>query len=82
MNGRKKEFIFSTTKIASKIKFPYLKKLLYICTMKLSKEIQDKLSRKVNRQLEMESGRISYNRVHKSKKMYNRKRLKKVSIND
>lgn len=46
--------------------------------MKLSKEIQDKLSRKVNRQLEMESGRISYNRVHKDRTKYDRKINKKI----
>jgi hypothetical protein len=42
--------------------------------MKLS---TDKLLRKVNRQLELEGGRISYNRVHKSKKAYDRQRDKK-----
>jgi hypothetical protein len=42
--------------------------------MKLS---TDKLLRKVNRQLELECGRVSYNRVHKSKKAYNRLRDKK-----
>ena len=42
--------------------------------MKLS---TDKLLRKVNRQLELEAGRVSYNRVHKSKKQYDRKKNKK-----
>jgi hypothetical protein len=46
--------------------------------MKLTKEI-DKLTRKVNRQLELEAGRISYNRVHKNKKAYDRKENKKFS---
>lgn len=45
--------------------------------MKLAKDIQEKLSRKVNRQLELESGRLSYNRVHKNKKAYDRLRDKK-----
>ena len=45
--------------------------------MKLNKDIQDKLSRKVNRQLELEAGRLSYNRVHKDKKKYDRQRDKK-----
>lgn len=45
--------------------------------MKLTKEIQT-LSRKVNRQLELEAGRVSYNRVHVSKKQYNRKKVKKI----
>ena len=46
--------------------------------MKLTKEI-DKLTRKVNRQLELEAGRISYNRVHKNKKASDRKENKKFS---
>lgn len=45
--------------------------------MKLNKDIQNILSRKVNRQLELEAGRLSYNRVHKDKKKYDRKRNKK-----
>jgi preprotein translocase subunit Sss1 len=39
----------------------------------------DKLLRKVNRQLELEAGRVSYNRVHKSKKTYSRKKYSKIS---
>ena len=46
--------------------------------MKLDKDILDKLSRKVNRQLEMEAGRISYNRVHKDRTKYDRKKNKKI----
>lgn len=46
--------------------------------MKLNKDILNKLSRKVNRQLEMESGRISYNRVHKDRTKYDRKLNKKI----
>jgi hypothetical protein len=34
--------------------------------------------RKVNRQLELEAGRVSYNRVHNSKKTYSRKKNKKI----
>jgi hypothetical protein len=34
--------------------------------------------RKVNRQLELDNGRVSYNRVHKSKKTYNRKKYSKI----
>lgn len=50
--------------------------------MKLNKDIQDKLLRKVNRQLELEAGRVSYNRVHKNKKAYDRKENKKfIKIN-
>jgi len=35
--------------------------------------------RKVNRQLELDAGRVSYNRVHKSKKTYNRKKYSKIT---
>ena len=38
----------------------------------------NQLTRKVNRLLEQ--GRVSHNRVHKSKKQYNRKKLGKVKI--
>lgn len=37
------------------------------------------ISKKVNRQLELEVGRVSYNRVHKSKKTYSRKKYSKIS---
>ena len=50
--------------------------------MKLKKEIQDKLSRKINRQLELESGRVSYNRVFKDKTKYDRKTNKKIIQNN
>ncbi len=46
--------------------------------MKLAKKHINKISRKVNRQLELESGRVSYNRVHKNKKAYDRKQNKKI----
>jgi len=41
--------------------------------MKVSNKKIEKLIRKVNRQLELESGRVSYNRTHKNKKAYSRK---------
>jgi len=43
--------------------------------MKLS---TDNIIRKVNRQLELDAGRVSYNRVHKDKKKYDRKKNKKI----
>jgi hypothetical protein len=46
--------------------------------MKQNKDIQTILTRKINRQLELEAGRVSYNRIHKNKKLYNRKRDKKM----
>jgi hypothetical protein len=46
--------------------------------MKLNKDILDKISRKVNRDIELCSGRISYNRLHKDKRMYDRKKNKKI----
>lgn len=45
--------------------------------MKLNKDIVTNLSRKVSRQLELEAGRVSYNRAHKNKKAYSRVRDKK-----
>lgn len=51
--------------------------------MTLSKQTIDKLSRKVNREIELSCGsRLSYNRVHKNKKSYDRKRDKKFSWQD
>ena len=47
--------------------------------MKLNKDIQDKPTRKINRQLELEAGRVSYNRVFKNKKAYDRKENKKFT---
>ncbi len=41
--------------------------------MKISKNKIDKITRKLSRQMELESGRMSFNRVHKSKKVYSRK---------
>ena len=38
----------------------------------------ENIIRKVNRQLELDAGRVSYNRVHKSKKTYSRKKNKKI----
>lgn len=39
----------------------------------------DNIIRKINRQLELEAGRVSYNRAHKSKKLYDRKKYSKIS---
>lgn len=50
--------------------------------MKLAKNTLDKLSRKVNRELELQSGRVSYNRIHSDKTKYNRKKLNKVRLID
>jgi len=50
--------------------------------MKLSKEHINKLNRKVSRQMELEDGRISYNRIHKDKKKYDRKKFKKINPNN
>lgn len=45
--------------------------------MKLSQNQIDQLTRKVSRQMELEQGRLSFNRVHKNKKAYDRKKDKK-----
>jgi len=41
--------------------------------MKIAKSKIVKIARKVSRQIEIESGRTSFNRVHKNKKVYSRK---------
>jgi hypothetical protein len=46
--------------------------------MKLTKKHINKISRKVNRQLELEAGRVSYGRVHKDRTKYDRKQNKKI----
>ena len=46
--------------------------------MKLPKEHIEKLSRKISRQLELEAGRVSYNRIHKDKTKYDRNQNKKI----
>ena len=49
--------------------------------MKLTSKTKEKLSRKVNRDIELEMGnRVAFNRVHKSKKAYDRKKFKKNSL--
>jgi hypothetical protein len=48
----------------------------------VSKKVLEKIQRKVNRNLELEQGRQSYNRVHKSKVAYKREKYKKVMAND
>jgi hypothetical protein len=46
--------------------------------MKLSKDILVKMHKAASRQSELENGmRVNRNRVHLSKKLYNRKRMKK-----
>ena len=51
--------------------------------MIISKHTIDKLGRKVMRELELAAGaRVPYNRVHKNKKAYDRKRDKKVGWQD
>jgi len=48
----------------------------------VSKKVLEKIQRKVNRNLEIEQGRQSYNRVHKSKVAYKREKYKKVMVDD
>lgn len=48
----------------------------------VSKKVLEKIQRKVNRNLELEQGRQSYNRVHKSKVAYKREKYKKIMAND
>ena len=48
--------------------------------MKLNSNTLNKLKRKVARQQELEAGRVSYNRVHKNKKAYNRKSCKSKGL--
>jgi len=48
----------------------------------VSKKVLEKIQRKVNRNLELEQGRQSYNRVHKSKVAYKREKYKKVMVDD
>lgn len=46
--------------------------------MKLSKKKVLKIIRKVNREMELEQGRVSYNRIHVPKKIYRRQDNKKA----
>ena len=51
----------------------------------ISKEEYIKIQKKLNREIELErnGGRwVSVNRVHESKKRYNRKRNKKINLDD
>jgi hypothetical protein len=50
--------------------------------LKINKKEINRMTRKVNRDLEIEQGRQSFNRVHKSKVAYKREKYKKVMIND
>lgn len=42
----------------------------------------NKIVRRVNRQLELEAGRVSYNRIHVDKTKYNRKAEKQKWLNN
>lgn len=53
-----------------------MESLVKTIMMKLPKQHIEKLSRKVNRQLELEAGRVSYNRIHKDKTKYDRNKNK------
>ena len=44
--------------------------------MKLPKNKINKIVRKISRESELETGRVSFNRVFKSKKVYSRKKFK------
>jgi hypothetical protein len=50
--------------------------------IKISKKEINRLQRKTNRDLELEQGRQSYNRVHKSKVAYKREKYKKVILDE
>jgi hypothetical protein len=51
--------------------------------MNVSKQTIEKLNRKVSRELEISSGsRVSYNRVYKNKKTYDRKRDRRIGWQD
>lgn len=50
--------------------------------MDVSKKTIQKLQRKVSRQIEIEEGRQSYGRIHQSKVAYNRKKEKKIVVDD
>lgn len=48
----------------------------------VSKKIIQKLQRKINREIELDEGRQSYDRIHQSKVAYNRKKEKKIVVDD
>ena len=50
--------------------------------MKVGKKEINRLTRKVNRDIEIAQGRQSFNRVHKSKVAYKREKYKKVMLDD
>jgi hypothetical protein len=50
--------------------------------MKITKEQIDKLVKKTNRNLELATGRINYNRLHKDKTIYSRKNNLKIIQNN
>lgn len=51
-------------------------------SLKISKKEINRLTRKANRDIELEQGRQSFNRVHKSKVAYKREKYKKIMVDD
>lgn len=50
--------------------------------MKVSKKEINRITRKTNRDIELEQGRQSFHRVHKSKVAYKREKYKKYMLED
>ena len=50
--------------------------------MRISKKEINRITRKTNREIELEQGRQSFNRVHKSKVAYKREKYKKLMFDD
>ena len=50
--------------------------------MRISKKEINRITRKTNREIELEQGRQSFNRIHKSKVSYKREKYKKVMLED
>jgi len=51
-------------------------------TLKINKKEINRLTKKANRDIELEQGRQSFNRVHKSKVAYKREKYKKIMVDD
>lgn len=63
-------------------RFGRFKYCSYICIiMKIGKNDIIKMNKAVSRNIELEAGRVNYNRVHKSVKAYSRKGKGKFNIN-
>ena len=63
-------------------RFGEFKYYSYICIiMKIGKNDIIKMNKAVSRNIELEAGRVNYNRVHKSVKAYSRKGKSKFNIN-